>query len=105
MPSDATERSKLVAIVFTDMVGSTQLKQDLGDRDGLALIQRHHALLRELLTKFHEGEEISTSGDSFFLVFGNPSDAVRFALLLHAKLRALGQATARPVLDRIGIHV
>ena len=77
MPSENTEQRKLAAIMFTDMVGSTQLKQDLGDREALALIQRHHAVVRKILVQFKDGEEISTAGDSFFLVFGNPSDGVR----------------------------
>ena len=52
--------------------------------NALALIQQHHAKVREVLGQFPAGKEISTAGDSFFLVFGNPSDAVRFALLLQA---------------------
>ncbi len=100
-----TEQRKLAAIMFTDMVGSTQLKQELGDRDALALIQQHHAKVRELLGQFEAGKEISTAGDSFLLVFGNPSDAVRFALLLQGRLRAWAQETGRPIADRIGIHV
>ena len=105
MPSENTEQRKLAAIMFTDMVGSTQLKQDLGDREALALIQRHHAVVRKILVQFNDGEEISTAGDSFFLVFGNPSDGVKFALVLHAELRRLAGETGRPVFDRIGIHV
>ena len=105
MSTTSVEHRQLVALLFTDMVGSTQLKQDLGDHDGLALIQRHHALVREILRQFIAGQEISTAGDSFFLVFGNPSDAVRFALLLHVGLRALTQAAGRPLFDRVGIHV
>ena len=85
MPNELTEQRKLAAIVFTDMVSSMQLKQDLGDREALALIQRHHAVVRKILSEFSDGQEISTAGDSFFLVFGNPSDAVRFALLLQAQ--------------------
>ncbi|MSU37103.1 MAG: hypothetical protein EXS36_18805 [Pedosphaera sp.] len=82
-------RTGLVTLVFTDIVGSTRLKQRLGDREGVALIQLHHALVREILGEFKEAQEISTAGDSFFLVFVKPSDAVRFALLLQAKLRSL----------------
>lgn len=68
----SAEHRQLVALLFTDLVGSTQLKQDLGDREGLALIQRHHALLRETLHAFRDGQKISTVGNSFSLVFGNP---------------------------------
>ncbi len=96
-------RTGLVTLVFTDLAGSTQLKQALGDREGVALIQHHHSVVRELLRQFAEAEEISTAGDSFFLVFARPSDAVRFALLLHARNRALAQlrgASTEPALTR-----
>jgi TolB-like protein/class 3 adenylate cyclase/Tfp pilus assembly protein PilF len=98
-------RTGLVTLLFSDIVGSTQLKQSLGDRDGVALLQRHHALVRELLSSFGEAQEISTAGDSFFLVFAKPSDAVKFALLLQVRLRTLAQETTHAVFDRIGIHV
>jgi hypothetical protein len=35
-------------------------------------------LIREILGQFSEGEEIETAGDSFFIVFTKPSDAVKF---------------------------
>ncbi|MEW6155904.1 MAG: protein kinase, partial [Verrucomicrobiota bacterium] len=98
-------RVGLVTLVFTDIVGSTQIKQQYGDREGIALIHRHHQLLRELLHCFPEAEEISTAGDSFFLVFARPSDAAKFALLLNARLRALAIETGKAVFDRVGIHV
>jgi len=57
----------LLTLVFTDMVGSTRLKQDLGDRKAVTLMMDHHRLVREILKAFPEGEEISTAGDSFFI--------------------------------------
>ncbi|MBI3414742.1 MAG: protein kinase [Verrucomicrobia bacterium] len=98
-------RVGLVTLLFTDMVGSTQLKQDLGDHSAVALIQQHHTLVREALQSFKEAAEISTAGDSFFLVFTKPSDAVKFALLLQAGLRSAGGENSSRVSDRIGIHV
>ena len=98
-------RTALLTLLFTDLVGSTRLKQELGDSKAVALMQGHHALLRDILTRFTEAEEISTSGDSFFLVFTKPSDAVKFSLLLQNKLRALAHDNPHPLLDRIGIHV
>ncbi|MDA1274592.1 MAG: SUMF1/EgtB/PvdO family nonheme iron enzyme [Verrucomicrobia bacterium] len=86
-------RTGLVTLLFTDIVGSTKLKQALGDRDAVALMHHHHSLVREILSQFPDGQEISTAGDSFFLVFVKPSDAVRFALLLQARLRVLAEAS------------
>jgi len=98
-------RTGLVALVFTDIVGSTALKQALGDCEALARIQQHHALVRALLRAFADAEEVSTAGDSFFLVFSRPSDAVRFALQLQHRLRELARDNPHPIQDRIGIHL
>lgn len=98
-------RIGLVTLLFTDLVGSTRLKQSLGDREAVELIQRHHALLREWLGQFAEAEEIETAGDSFFIIFSRPSDAVRFALGLQRRLRALADAPLGGLEDRVGIHV
>jgi len=98
-------RAGLLTLLFTDIVDSTKLKQSLGDREAVTVIQRHHAVIREILGHFSEGEEIETAGDSFFIVFTKPSDAVKFSLLVQARLRALSAEIGRPVFDRIGIHV
>jgi class 3 adenylate cyclase len=101
----ARHQTGLITIVFTDLVGSTALKQQVGDRTGASLIQQHHALVRDLLRGFPGGGEIETAGDSFLIVFTKPSDAVHFGLLLHARLRAMNQGAASRLEDRIGIHV
>ena len=98
-------RIGLLTLLFTDVVDSAKFKQALGDREGVTAIQRHHAAIREVLGQFSEGEEIETAGDSFFIVFTKPSDAVKFSLLVQARLRALAVEAGRPLFDRIGIHV
>jgi len=98
-------RTGLVSLLFTDVVGSTKLKQELGDTRAVKLLERHHALVRKVLSQFREGEEISTAGDSFFLVFTRPSDAVKFSLLLQHQLRCLSERTGHEIAVRIGLHV
>lgn len=98
-------RIGLLTLLFTDLVSSTKLKQELGDRQAVALIQRHHGLVRQILERFKEGEEIGTAGDSFFIVFTRPSDAVQFSLLLQNRLRGESQQTSPRLLDRVGIHI
>lgn len=95
----------LVTLVFTDLVGSTQLKQRLGDWLGVRRIQEHHDTVRRLLAGFPEAAEISTAGDSFFLVFARPSDAVLFALGLQNTLRDSARPDETPLRDRVGIHL
>jgi class 3 adenylate cyclase/tRNA A-37 threonylcarbamoyl transferase component Bud32/tetratricopeptide (TPR) repeat protein len=100
-----SHRVAVLTLVFTDIVGSTKLKQEFGDQQAVLAIQQHHAAIREVLSRFSKGQEIETAGDSFFIVFTNPSDAVKFSLFSQARLRALAAEIACPIFDRIGIHV
>lgn len=91
-------------MVFTDLVGSVTLKRRLGNVRALALLDEHDTLVRAVLREFPDGTEISTAGDSFFLAFHRPSDAVGFALRLQACLREWNRGKPVPARDRIGIH-
>jgi class 3 adenylate cyclase len=55
----------LVTLLFSDVVGSTALKQALGDRAGVALLRQHHERVRQVLRDFAGAEVIKTAGDSF----------------------------------------
>lgn len=98
-------RTGLLTLLFTDVVGSTDLKQRLGDAAGTELIHRQQSLLRNVLSAIPEAQEVSTAGDSFFIVFVKPSDAIRFALRLHSSLRAENEAGDICIRVRIGIHM
>ena len=99
-------RIGVLTLLFTDIVGSTQLKNALGDAEAVALIHEHHETVRSFLRGFAEAAEISTAGDSFFIVFAKPSDAVKFSLLLQSALRSHSAPDGRPkIADRIGIHL
>src|SRR5207249_2206394 len=94
-----------LTLLFTDIVGSVKLKQELDDFKAVTLIQRHHVLFRELQRHFAEAEEAARAGDSFLTVLVRPSDAVRFALRPQWRLRRFAQENGRAILDRIGIHI
>src|SRR6266849_9767276 len=85
-------RTSLLTLVFTDIVGSTALKQGLGEREAATLFQNYRALVRRQRTEFSESEEIETAGDSFLLVFARPSEAVEFALTLQTELESWSRA-------------
>ena len=95
----------LVTLVFTDLVDSVALRRALGDQAATTLFQTHRQLVRDLVRRTSEAEEIETAGDSFLLVFARPSDAVKFALLLQAQVRVLVQERKVALANRIGIHV
>lgn len=98
-------RTGLVTLVFTDLVDSSGLLRKLGDQAGATFMQRRRQLMREVLSLFPEGEEIGTAGDSFLLAFTKPSDAVRYALQVQARLRGFSRESGLSVQERIGIHL
>ena len=87
----------LATVLFTDIVGSTAKLAELGDTGWRELVERHHALVRQQLSRFR-GEEVDTAGDGFFARFDGPIRAVRCAQAIGGSLRELG-------LDiRAGLH-
>ena len=97
--------NRVVTMLFTDLVGSTKLKQEYGDAHAMQLVRQHHDLVRNILASTATGEEVSTSGDSFFIAFATPSEAVTFALRMQSRLEDMNEAEGTDIQDRIGIHV
>jgi hypothetical protein len=75
--------------LFTDIVGSTAIAAELGNRRWAALIGRHHQLVRRELRRFG-GREHDTAGDGFFATFERPVDAIRCAVAITEAVRSLG---------------
>jgi class 3 adenylate cyclase len=78
----------LATVLFTDIVGSTELAARLGDAGWRGLLQRHHAAVRRELARF-QGHELDTAGDGFFATFDGPARAVHAATAIRERLRAL----------------
>jgi len=87
----------LATILFTDIVGSTRLAAELGDRAWRELLGRHHMLVRAELARFR-GREVDTAGDGFLALFDGPGRAVRCASDIVASVRPLG------IEIRAGVH-
>jgi class 3 adenylate cyclase/streptogramin lyase len=99
MPRGEVPRKRLLAtVLFTDIVGSTQLAEELGDKRWRALLTTHHRLVRRALRR-HRGREVDTAGDGFFSTFDQPSDAIDCAVEL------LGQLAAAGIHIRAGVHM
>src|SRR3954451_13853560 len=69
------------AFAFTDLTGSSELADRLGDRRFAALIRAHNAIVRGLVER-HHGREAGFLGDGFLLTFAEAADAVAFAVAL-----------------------
>lgn len=87
----------LATLLFTDIVGSTQLVARSGDRGWRDLLERHHHLVRNELKRFR-GHEVDTAGDGFLATFDGPARAIRCALAIRDSVSTLGLAI------RAGLH-
>jgi class 3 adenylate cyclase len=87
----------LTTLLFTDIVNSTTLAAQMGDRRWRDVLDQHHQLGRGELARFG-GREVATTGDGFFASFDRPLAAVRCAL---AMVQAMGSL---PLQIRAGVH-
>jgi class 3 adenylate cyclase len=74
-----------LALVFTDVVGSTAYFESKGDIAGKRLIQRHHLLVGDAIRP-HDGRVVDTAGDGAFCVFATAELAALALVSLQEKL-------------------
>lgn len=85
-----------VTFLFTDIEGSTRLLQELGD--GYAdVLAEHRRVLRQAWQE-HDGVEVDTQGDAFFVAFSRATEAVA------AAAEAQSALADGPVRVRMGLH-
>jgi class 3 adenylate cyclase len=88
----------LAAILFTDIVGSTEMVSRLGDAAWRALLTSHFEGVRAELDR-HRGREVKTAGDGLLATFDGPALALSCAM-------AMRRVAVRDNLKlRIGVHV
>ena len=68
-----------MALLFTDITGSTALYERIGDVKAFQLVQEHFGLLRDAITR-HSGALVKTIGDAVMATFHRPLDALRASL-------------------------
>ena len=68
-------------VLFTDIVGHTEMMQRLGDAKGREVLREHERITRETL-KQHGGAEVKTMGDGFMASFGSVTAAMECAIAL-----------------------
>lgn len=96
---------RLSAIMFTDLVGYSALTQK-NEALALELLDEHRKILRPLFPK-HNGREIETAGDSFFVEFQSAVEATHCAIEIQSALyeRNKVQPEPRQIRLRIGLHI
>jgi predicted ATPase/class 3 adenylate cyclase len=92
----------VLALLFTDVVDSTQLTERLGDFNAAQVWAEHDRLARDLLIP-HKGREIDRT-DGFFLLFEEAQAAVAYALAYHENLSRF-DLRARAALHVGAVHL
>ena len=93
----AITESRVATLMFTDVVGSTEMAVAKGDLRFADLLEVHHAAVRSELARYR-GEEVNTAGDGFLASFDGPARAIKCAEAIVKSLAALG------IVCRIGLH-
>ncbi len=84
-----------VVIVFSDIEGSTEFNESMGDRAWVRVLQKHNKLIESLVNK-HGGNVVKNQGDGFMMAFADPENAVRCSADVQGALEANPQ--------RWGVH-
>lgn len=85
-----------LAVLFTDLRGSTRLYRELGDGPAFGRVMDHFEVLREAVGS-NDGAVVKTIGDAVMAVFREPARAVRAAVAAHRNLES-------PLVLKAGIH-
>ena len=100
-PIDATETvGTFRTVLFTDVVGHTEMMSRLGDEKGREVLREHERITREAL-RAHGGSEVKTMGDGFMASFSSVTRAVECAIALQ---RAFAEPEGEPLSIRIGLN-
>lgn len=92
-----------VAILFSDIEGSTAKNDELGDRAWVRVLRAHDRILRNHIER-RDGTVVKTQGDGFMVAFSSAESATRCAVDVQRSLdrgRAMGKAA---ITVRVGIH-
>jgi class 3 adenylate cyclase len=100
-PSETAPEEVEVALLFCDVVRSTELTRRLGDRGAYGVIRCFHKLVLRAAAAF-QGQELEVRGDGVLLAFESPPLAADCAVEIQRELLELPEG--RRVSVRIGVH-
>jgi class 3 adenylate cyclase len=93
-----------IALLFSDLKGSTALYQAIGDASAYQLVRDHFAFMARVI-RDHEGAVVKTIGDAVMAAFVSPTQAVRAAIEIQRQIAALKPAQGRPaIVVKLGVH-
>jgi class 3 adenylate cyclase len=90
------------AILFTDIVGSTEMTARLGDRMATELVRAHDSIVHRSLGQ-HTGREVKHTGDGIMATFASTAAAVDCAIAIQQEFRNYNRGNREPIHVRIGL--
>jgi class 3 adenylate cyclase len=100
VPAATVSGPSVATVLFTDLVGHTEMMSRLGDERGREVLREHERITREVLAE-HGGTEVKTMGDGFMASFGSVTKAVECAIALQ---RAFASHDGEPLSIRVGLN-
>lgn len=94
--------AQTVTLLFTDIVGSTEMSSRVGPDEADRVRQAHFSLLRQALSA-GEGAEVKNLGDGIMAVFGSPSAAVACAVAMQQGIEQDNRRSPHPLGLRVGM--
>ena len=98
-----TKHSALRTVLFTDIVGHTEMMQRLGDARGRDVLREHERITRETLSA-HGGTEVKTMGDGFMASYGSVTSAIECAISLQRAFATHTVSMPEPLHVRVGLN-
>ena len=93
-----------VALLFTDLRGSTALYEHVGDAKAYGLVRQHFAFLARVV-RLCNGSVVKTIGDAVMAAFHDPADAVRAALQVQQGVHEFNRDSAgENIVIKLGVH-
>ncbi len=103
-PAGAAPAAGVVTFLFTDLVGSTELLDTLGDDAAETLRRTYFSLLRRAVSDA-DGDEVKNLGDGLMVVFSSPMNALRCATDIQQAIAVHNQeAPGARLVVRVGLH-
>lgn len=95
----AEKKSAVITVMFTDMVGSTDITQARGDAAAQDIVRRHNHIVRAALAQY-SGREIKHTGDGIMASFFSAADAVDATINIQRQVAAMNART-----PDLGLHL
>jgi len=99
-----------IALLFSDLKGSTALYQSIGDASAYHLVRDHFAFMAKVI-RDHEGAIVKTIGDAVMAAFVSPTQAVEAAIDIQRQIAAFNREThveegvaSPPIVIKLGVH-